>query len=390
MFDSLKQRIGQALLPPRERDILDVFSRGGKMDKGHKWGEDLFPDDYEFASRRDTVSYRLVWEIPQEIFRRGFIVYKSTKGSGQTPDIDDRLTDETNDVCDEYQIESRGPEALTYERTYGWSIAPILYDPETEESWVEPKSERMINRLEYTRRGGISRAEISRYHGDTHSMLWVNRNNMIHLRSRPREDLPYHQGVSILEAIYDPTLQLRKTAWGAGQRMYRHASFMHVAIPKANQDKLNEYRKKFGNLGPRTEVFTDSETKVTFPGIGGAALDPIAYMDLFLYQISIATGMPMDILRGDSEATLASGAISHHTYFSYLNAIQESLLPSMRDLLQKLGHVLPDDRVLKFELEFELDPKDASLVKMNEIETILRLFRLSLPISGCRLYHIIL
>jgi hypothetical protein len=42
------------------------------------------------------------------------------------------------------------------------------------------------------------------------------------------------------------------------------------------------------------------------------------------------------------------------------------------ELLAKLGFVLPDDRVLKFRLEYELDPKDDSLVKLNEVESIAR------------------
>ena len=44
----------------------------------------------------------------------------------------------------------------------------------------------------------------------------------------------------------------------------------------------------------------------------------------------------------------------------------------MMKIFEKFGLVLPDDRVLKFRLEYELDPKDMSLVRLNETETVAR------------------
>ena len=314
MFERLKQQIGRKLLGPETQETGDFYSRAGKMDTGFKFGETLSSVDLEFAGRRDPLCRRITFGIAYELFRRGFVVEKVSRDRGQPGDVDDQLTDEVMDLYYNYNLDASAPQLVGLERLYGWAVGPVLKD--AGEIWMEPKSERQINNLEYTKRGDIRRVEIARYHGDKFSYLWVGPKDFVHCRTRPREDLPFHQGVSLLEAIWDVAETLRKTTWGGGQRFYRYGGFPHVKIAGANQEKLTEFQKKFGSLSPRTEVFTNEQTEIGLLGLSGAALDPIKYMDLNLYQISIETGIPMEVLKGESEATLASGAISHHSYFS--------------------------------------------------------------------------
>jgi hypothetical protein len=230
----------------------------------------------------------------------------------------------------------------------------------------------MINHQYFDEVGRFESVEIARFHGQDWGYLWVEPQNFVHMRTRPREDLPYHQGKSVLETVWDPAETLRKIVWGAGQRFYRHGGFAHLKIAGSTPEQQQEAEAKFGNLTPRTLLTTNENVELDFPGVGGAALDPIAYMDIMLYQITITEGIPLDILRGDAEATVAGGAISNASYFEYLLMQQKPLLPFIQELFEKLGYSLPDDRIIKFDLQYELDPKDASLVKLNTTETLVR------------------
>lgn len=371
MLDNVKNYLRGKLIGQDTQAILDFYSRAGKMDTGFKWGEDLVSSDLEFAVRRDVLSWRLTHGMAYELFRRGFVVEKTTRRREQPGDVDDDLTDEVMDTLDEVDGIKRLAEGVGYERQYGWSIIAILRDKQAP-SYLEPKSPRQINRLHFDEKGWPLQYEIQRHLGVNIKYLWMDKENTVHIRTRPRDDLPIHEGISVLENPWDILETNRKIVWGAGQRFYRYGGLLVLKIARANQDKLEEYRKKFGPLGPRTDVFLDDQSSLEMPGLGGAGLDPTNYVDVMLTQISIQTGIPLDVLRGESEATLASGAISHHSYFSYLSAQQITLIPVVTDLLAKLGLVLPDDRTLKFRLEYELDPKDESLVKLNETETIKR------------------
>lgn len=372
MFENVKKYLRGKLIGQDAQAVLDFYSRAGKMDTGFKWGETLDSSDLEFAARRDVLSWRLTHGIAYELFRRGFIVEKTTRRREQPGDIDDDLTDDVMDRLHEADGIKRLAEGVGYERQYGWSIITKLQDGPDGSVYLEPKSPRQINQIKFDPKGWPSQYEIQRHLGSEVKYLWVDAKNAVHIRTRPRDDLPIHKGISVLENPWDILETNRKIVWGAGQRFYRYGGLLVVKIARANQDKLKEYRKKFGPLGPRTDVFLDDQSSVEMPGLGGAGLDPTNYVDVMLTQISIQTGIPLDVLRGESEASLASGAISHHSYFSYLSAQQITLLPVVIDLLGKLGLVLPDDRTLKFRLEYELDPKDESLVKLNETECIKR------------------
>lgn len=357
--------------PPKEaaQPFKEAWSQEGKMDTGFKWGEELRTEDYEFAQRRDVISHALTMRIAQTLFRNGLVVEKVKRRRDLPGDIDDTRTDEVNDLAEEYQIPLRGPEAVHYERVYGYSVVPILR--EGDEAWIEPKSERMINQSFFNEKGEFTEIEIGRLYGNQWTYVWIEPQNFVHLRTRPREDLPYHQGVSVLETVWDPAETLRKVVWGAGQRFYRMA-FTHMKIAGSTPEQQAEVEAKFGNLTPRTLAVTNEHVEIDMPSIGGAALSPIEYMDTMLYMITIDTGIPIDILRGDAEATVAGGAISNASYFEYLLMQQKPLLPFLSELFRKLGYTLPDDRQIRFDLQYEMDPKDASLVKLNETENLAR------------------
>jgi hypothetical protein len=343
------------------------------MDTGFKWGETLTSTDYEFAQRRDAISWALTGRIAQTLFRNGFVVEKITRRRDLPGDIDDTRTDEINDLAEEYEVPLRGPEAVHYERTYGFAIIPIFR--EGGHAWIEPKSERMINHQHFDEVGRFESVELGRHHGQHWGYVWVEPRNFVHMRTRPREDLPYHQGISILETIWDPAETLRKVVWGAGQRFYRHGGFAHMKIAGSTPEQQEAAEAKFGSLTPRTLLTTNEHVELDFPGVGGAALNPleyVEYVETMITMITITTGIPQDILLGHAEATVAGGAISNASYFEYLLMQEKPLLPFLKELFAKLGYTLPDDRQIKFDLQYELDPKDASLVKLNTTETLVR------------------
>jgi hypothetical protein len=372
MLSKLKARLlrGQPVTEPQMQPFKEAWSGEGKMDTGFKWGEALNSTDYEFAQRRDAISWALTGRIAQTLFRNGFVVEKITRRRDLPGDIDDTRTDEINDLAEEYEIPLRGPEAVHYERTYGFALIPILR--EGGHAWIEPKSERMINNQTFDEIGRFEHVEIGRFHGTNWTYVWVEPPNFVHLRTRPREDLPFHQGISILETIWDPAETLRKVVWGAGQRFYRHGGFAHVKMAGSTPEQQEAAEAKYGSLTPRTLAVTNEHVDIEFPGVGGAALDPLAYVETMISMITIATGIPQDILLGHAEATVAGGAISNASYFEYLLMQQKPLLPFIKELFAKLGYTLPDDREIRFDLQYELDPKDASLVKLNTTETLNR------------------
>lgn len=356
--------------PAPPKTYRESWSREGKMDTGFKWGETLTSQDYEFAQRRDSISYALTARIAQTLFRNGFVVEKISRRRNLPGDIDDQRTDEINDLAEEYQVPLRGPEAVAYERAYGFSLIPILR--EGGEAWIEPKSERMINNQYFDEMGRFESVEISRFHGQDWGYVWVEPRNFVHLRTRPREDLPFHQGVSVLETVWDPAETLRKVVWGAGQRFYYHGGFTHVKSAGSTPEQQKEIEAEFGNMTPRTLAVTNEHVEIEFPGMGGTALNPLEYVETMITMITISTGIPQDILLGHAEATVSGGAISNASYFEYLLMQQKPLLPFIKELFEKLGYTLPDDRQIKFDLQYEMDPKDASLIKLNEIETLVR------------------
>jgi len=182
--------------------------------------------------------------------------------------------------------------------------------------------------------------------------LKVHWSRIVHAATRLDEE-PF-KGTSVIYAIYDDATGFRNARWAQYETLFRYGSgFPHFHFPNATQKEINGWLEagRFQNINARgffvSSGVGDEAEKIEFIGVQGVTLDPSPYNEMAVWNLSMASRIPQDILKGVSAGRITGSEVNERAYFKFINAEQSNTEHIVRELIDRIietGQVQYQDR----------------------------------------------
>jgi len=314
-----------------------------------------------FASKREPIIKWLVYWVAVDIFDNWFKIIDPEKPE------DTALDDAVQKVLLDLDAKRQLTRLITFERRYGTAVLLCAYASVDDESWTTPiykkngdlitgnrrllqitpyswakvkVSDEFIDKNDESLRYGLPEYyEITR--NSTVEPLKVHWSRAIHAATRLDEE-PF-EGISVIYAIYDDATGFRNARWAQYETLFRYGSgFPHFHFPNATQKEVNGWiaAGRFQNVNARgffvsTGAGEDKET-IEFIGVKGVTLDPSPYNEMAVWNLSMASRIPQDILKGVSAGRITGSEVNERAYFKFINAEQSNTEHIIRELVDRI------------------------------------------------------
>ena len=357
-----------------------VGIRGAGASSQANFGDPIDTSDLLFGAKREPACYRAVFQVAHDIFAKWFKVVDVSKKPN--PDFDSSV----QKVLSALNAQEVYTRAAVFERLFGLSIiamtfldyskdisSPVENPQEIRDLWpysvlsVDVQSVDEEKDIE-SPRFGLPVLYTLRREGIGQAKLHYTR--VIHLATRLLDHR--YKGLSVLEPMFDDSTVLRNIRYGMGQTMFRVGSgFPDVEIQGANKTKLDELdaSQQFKSLHARTYFLHNEKTKLEFKGVAGKALNPEPYVNSCMEQLSMATSIPLAIMRGAQAGALAGSDVNEREYFKFISDLQASYEPAiwqLIDLLMETGQIPKvEDYKIEWNGGFELNEIDRAAAALN-------------------------
>jgi hypothetical protein len=357
-----------------------VGIRGAGASSQANFGDPIDVSDLLFSVKREPASYRAIFQVAHDIFAKWFKVVDVSEKPN--PDFD-RLVQKVLGALNAKEVYTQ---AAVFERLFGWSIiamsfvdygkdlgSPVERPQEIHNLWaysvlsVDVQSadeEKDVESIRF----GLPVLYTLRREGIGQAKLHYTR--VIHLATRLLDHR--YKGIRVIEPMYDDETIFRNIRWGMGQTMYRvGGGFPDVEIQGATKRRLDELdaSQQFKSLHARTYFLHDEKTKLEFKGVAGKALNPEPYVNSCMEQLSMATSIPLAIMRGAQAGALAGSDVNEREYFKFISDLQasyESAIWQLIDLLMETGQIPKvEDYEIQWNGGFELNELDRTAAALN-------------------------
>lgn len=326
---------------------IPISGTGG----GGEYGALISHGDREYAIERTPVGHRVVFALAHDIWDKGFeLELEGEEDEGKNKEFNDEVQKELRRL----KIKRELNRMTTFERGFGWSILVISYEgTKNHAEEYKPVSEGHKKIVDVRAYGPINITSVQedkqvlskrygfpleyRVYVGTTKRLHVHYTRAIHVATR----LLKHdwKGQSVLDALWNDLVNLQNIRWGMGQTMYRYGSgFPDLTFTGAERDKIQEWIDAGGisNIFARSFFAHNESQKIDFKGVGGVALDPLNYYLPIMEQISLATSIPLAILRGAQAGALTGSEVNEREYQGLLSDEQGMYEDSVIELIKAI------------------------------------------------------
>ena len=158
-----------------------------------------------------------------------------------------------------------------------------------------------------------------------------------HIRRRSPISGSYYEGESALDAAFDGLTVWKHILWGLGQTFWRNGSrLLSITGPaEAEEWQLDRIDEALQNLSTKTAFAVPYGSKVDSHGTD--ALNPKAYEEAALDEVSSASRIPRNVLMGIQKGAVAGSETDRKLYSSAIASFQSSVVQApLEKALQRL------------------------------------------------------
>ena len=333
-FNRNKNRYQQGLTSHRRRRNDAYLRRFGLYQSvGGTFLEEKVSDGelYECALN-EPLGYRLTHTIARDTINCGFNIYK-----------DDGITlhnynNSVQDSFEEFNMLQAGVYAYYLERIFGRSWL-VKIDPEKHQKWEGEdvmytafSSPSVATNFAHTwdRYRNYKPVTFNVKFGDLGEQvkLTVDPEDYYFLLTRPINDSD--QGISVLQPCWNDLVNLRTMRVAFTERVRKYGGFPHIKVVGGNDYVLQQAQEKWGDFDELKEAWSNEETDIDMKGLMGVSLDPNKFLEPYIKQVAISSGVPVPILSGMESGQLKSGQINLSGYYALVNNNQAALTDMAR------------------------------------------------------------
>jgi phage-related protein (TIGR01555 family) len=368
-------------------DSADTYGvRGAGASWQARFGMQLNERDLLFSVRREPVSKRLVFDVPYDMFSKGF----SVEEVSDKPDP--QWSREVAKVLDDLNVKSVLRQLFVFERLFGWSVLALTYvdfgvdmskplDGAKEIRELVPYSSLNCSvqasdeeKDEASPRFGLPVLYTFRRSPSSGAQKKLHFSRVIHCATRLL-DHPW-RGLSCLEVEYDDLTVLRNERWAVGETLVRQVGgFADITLKGAKKKQVDDFtaEQNLHQLNTRSFFAHDENAIVDWVGSAGKALDPGPFITPTMESLSCGARIPLSHLRGANAGTLAGSDVNDREYWGGVAALQElgptPVLWELIDRLMDTGQIrrVNDYRVV-WPSGFELNETQKASIMLQEAQ----------------------
>lgn len=338
-----------------------------------------------FLSLYEPVVYWIVTRVAQDVFNDWFTVV-------DVKNLDDTaLDDAVQKVLTELKAKERLTRLFIFERRYGTSLLLCRYSAESKDTWNTPLNESAKPELEEIIPYPWTKVKVDKLDKEPASPTYayplkykirneitgvqdfdVDQSRTIRVATRLDEHL--FNGISVVDLIADDAVGYRTFRSGVYKLWVRYGSgFPAIKIPKATLEQLQALEEEgcFDDISNRSYFLLGKDIEsIDFKGAAGVSLNPTPTDAIGISNLSMASGVPSDILRGTQAGTLAGSEVDENQYFKRISSEQASAEPTVRsviDIIISTGQVDFDgEYILKWNSSIQIDDLDKAKIEVLE------------------------
>lgn len=338
-----------------------------------------------FLSLYEPVVYWIVTRVAQDVFNDWFTVIDVSNEDDMT------LDDNVQEILTELKAKERLTRLFIFERRYGTALLLCRYSSESKDTWNIPISESAKPELDAITPYPWTKVKVEIIDKDLSSPTYaypmkykisqgisgimdLDVDHTRTIRAATRLDEHLYLGVSIVDLIADDAVGYRTFRSGVYKLWVRYGSGMPVInIPKASLAQLTAMEEEghFDDISNRSYILTGKDVdSVDFKGVAGVSLNPTPTDNIGINNLSMASGVPSDILRGTQAGTLAGSQVDENQYFKRISSEQSLAEPTVRtliDILISTGQVNFDgEYAIKWNATARIDAQDMARIEVME------------------------
>lgn len=319
------------------------------------FGANISNADRTYAILRTPVGHRVVFTLAHDIWDKGFTLEIEGADEAKNKDFNDKVQAELRRLKAKKELNRM----TIFERGYGWAIIGISYvgtldhsvkyDPLAEPTKRnEIKGHRDIvdlraygptnitsveeDKIATSDRYGFPKEYRIEAGGSKRFRLHYTR--AIHVATR----LLKHdwRGKSVLDPLWDDIVTLQNERWSMGQTLFRYGpGFPDIEFSGAEKDKIQAWVDSgaMNNLFIGSFFAHNKDQKLEFKGTSGVALDPMNYYLPIMESISLASSIPLAILRGAQAGALTGSEVNEREYQGLLSDEQSMYEDALIELI---------------------------------------------------------
>mgnify|MGYP001059734370 CR=1 FL=1 len=340
-------------LPPNAPRTFTPMQGFGSRDVGEA--------ELLFDSQREPVIKWLVYWVAVDIFDNWFKVVDPE--NPEDPSLDEAV----QRVLLELDAKRQLTRLLTFERRYGTAVMLCAYTGEGGDGWETPIynedggltggghkllqitpypwSKVKVGEEDVDKDEGSLRYGLPVYYEITRSKsftpLKAHWSRVIHAATRLDEG-PY-EGTSVIYAIYDDATGFRNARWAQYETLFRYGSgFPHIHLPNATRAQIESWigAGSFQDINARGFFVSggvgDEAESIEFVGVQDVSLNPAPYNEMAVWNLSMASRIPQDILKGVSAGRITGSEVNERAYFKFIQAEQSNAEHIVRELVDRI------------------------------------------------------
>lgn len=316
---------------------------------GGEWGALISNRDRTYAILRTPVGHRVVFTLAHDIWDKWFEL--ELEGDHK-PEENEAFNDKVQKALDTLKVKQELNRMTIFERAYGWAFIAISYKGTKDHSKpYDVKEGGYQDIVDLRAYGGESITSVEE-DKDPNSKRWgfpeeyrisaagltkrlrIHYTRAIHVATR----LLKHdwRGISVLDPMWNDLVGLDNIRWSIVQTMYRYGSgFPDLTFDQASKEQIAAWEASEGvrNLFSRSYFVHNEKQTIDFKGIGGVALNPSQYYLPIMESISLATSIPLAILRGAQAGALTGSEVNEREYQGLLSEEQAMYEEALRELI---------------------------------------------------------
>jgi hypothetical protein len=391
-MSSFKRGTGFRILSDAQsfrNQVSNVLVPGSQALAGWTYGQDISEAMLAEAMIRDPIGHRITFHVSHDVFDHWFNL-KSTKKAAQTEDFDQKL----QEALSLLQAKAEWTKAGVFERGFGWSLLAMSYvdgasstiEPvknPTDMVGVKAYAPTQISGWDEDKDAKLPDGTINRNFGypkvfkirqkSTISTLDVHFSRCIILATRFTGQEVYDwQGQSALIPAFDTLVSLRRNSWVFSTAAYRLAvPFIDVTMTDAEDAEIAAYAASgaFDNLTGQKAFVHGDDRKLDFLSAEGKVLDPQKYALPDLERVSVATKIPLAILRGAQAGALTGSEVNLKEYFMLISNEQQAYENSLRTFINRVMAVKTETALQDYKFDW-LYPTSLTEKEKLEIEDL--------------------